>query len=371
MYIIIAFFAISCTKEKNTHSTKQTTINKKYFVKESVAKYVAENFHFFKVPKSNSRNTSNLTVKDITNIYDANNIPAYYIINYNDDAGYLILSADFRQEAIIGFGEQGNALLANIPPQLKNIIDEETSEIEYLRENEVDSIEEVPERTWAATTLPDDNPPGPVDPDGENCTTYDYTKGPLLLTNWGQDGGGVMPYNNLCPIPNGCTVKAPTGCVATAMSQIMYYHKFPSTYVWTQMQTGDNSTAECARLMRNAGTSVSMNYGCSASGAYTEDVAPALKNTFGYASTTQCLSYSVGTVQNEINAYRPVYLSGGGHAWVCDGYRFMSSGCLGTTWLRMNWGWNGSWNDYYSSSNWNPAGSNYNSNKKMVLVRKP
>lgn len=377
MYIIIALFAISCTKEKHTDSVNDSAINKKYFVKESTAKYVAENFHFY-TTNTNSRINSNRTVKDITEINGTNNIPAYYIINYNDNLGYLLLSADYRQEAILGFNEEGNFTISETPIQLEEIILEETSETNYLRENEVDSIETQPRNTWETITLPpDDNPIGPVEPGGGNCTSYDYTKGPLLTTLWGQNGGWTpvfqSNYNDQAPLLS-CG-RALTGCVATAMAQIMYYHRWPTSYNWTLMQQGNISTPECARLMRNAGNSVSMDYGCSSSGARSEDVPNALRNTFGYSSnTSNCISYSAGTVQNEINAFRPVYLRGrgadGGHAWVCDGYRFMSSGCLGTTLLLMNWGWNGSANGFYNSSNWNPSGMTFNSDRGMILVRK-
>lgn len=377
MCIIIALFAISCTKEHNTNTVKLSSINKKYFVKESVAKYVAENFNFFKVPKANSRNTSNLTVKEIININDVNNIPAYYAINYNDDAGYLILSADFRQEAVIGFGEEGNFIIANIPPQLNQIIKDETSEIEYLRENEVDSIEEFPKDSWSMTTLPPDDVPIEVDPENGNCgDAYEYTKGPLLTTTWDQSGtGNGQPasinsrYNDLCPMLS-CG-RPPVGCVATAMAQIMYYHKKPTSYNWASM-ANTYSTPACAQLMRNAGMSVDMDYDCSGSGAYSSDVESALENDFGYASSTNYQTYYSGPMQIEIDAYRPVYVSAGGHAWVCDGYRYFFSGCSGTIWPHMNWGWGGFGNNYCAFNNWQPSGSSstYNSNRKMVIVRK-
>ncbi len=371
MYIIIVLSAISCTKEDKMSTVKQSAINKKYYVKECTARYIAENFNFFIVPKSNSRITNNLTIKDITSINDSNNIPAYYIINYNDNAGYLILSADFRQEAVLGFGEQGEALLTNIPPQLNFIIEEQTSEIEYLRENEVDSIETVPNDSWSMLPLPPDDIPQIVDPINGNCgSSYEVTKGPLLATSWGQTRGGFIPYNYLCPTPSGCMDKAPTGCVATAMAQIMYYHKWPSSYIWTQMQTGDNSTVECAKLMRDVGMSVNMSYGCSSSGAYSSIVEAALEYHFGYASSTNYETYYSGPMQVEIDGYRPIFLSAGGHAWVCDGYRYFFSGCSGSIWPHMNWGWNGFYDNYYGFNNWNPGGMTYNNNRKMIKVRK-
>jgi hypothetical protein len=118
--------------------------------------------------------------------------------------------------------------------------------------------------------------------------------------------------------------------------------------------------------------SVDMDYDCSGSGAYSSDVESALENDFGYASSTNYQTYYSGPMQIEIDAYRPVYVSAGGHAWVCDGYRYFFSGCSGTIWPHMNWGWGGFGNNYCAFNNWQPSGSSstYNSNRKMVIVRK-
>jgi hypothetical protein len=370
IYSILFILIVSCSEKDNLDYNKLSKINNKYFVKKETAIYIAEHFNFFTSNNPNSKNSTNLSIKNITSINDNNKNPAYYIINYNNDAGYLVLSADYRQEAILGFGENGNFLTSNIPPQLNYIIEEQTSEIEFIRENEVDSIEQVPEDSWSMFTLPPEDQPIPIDPECEGQYSYEYTKGPLLTTQWGQNGGGTVPYNNFCPIPNGCSYKAPTGCVATAMSQIMYYHKWPNTYDWTQMQNGNTSSAECARLMRDAGISVNMNYDCYSSGAYSKDVEKALENDFGYSTSTSYETYYSGPMQTEIDSYRPVYLSAGGHAWVCDGYRYYFSGCTGSIWPHMNWGWNGAYNDYFGFNNWNPSSYSFNSNRKMVKVRK-
>ncbi|MEZ4878821.1 MAG: C10 family peptidase [Chitinophagales bacterium] len=347
-------------------------INQKYFVSKATAMYIAEHFHFFLAPKNNAKTTSTLSVKDITEIKDNNNNTAYYLFNYNDDRGYLFLSADYRQEAAFGFGENGLADINNMPPQLKYLIDEEIKEIDFLRNNEVDSIEQVPEETWEMFALPpDENLPGLPDEEGNCGEAYSYTKGPLLQTEWGQDRGGIVPYNDLCPIPNGCSFKAPTGCVATAMAQIMYYHKKPASYNWNLMYTGNQSSAECARLMRDAGNSVDMSYTCTLSGANSRKVDNALINTFGYASSTNYRDYGSGPTQVEIDNYRPVYLSAvDQHAWVCDGYRYFLTGCSGIFWPHMNWGWNGDYNNYFGFNDWSPGGYSFNGERKMIVIRK-
>lgn len=80
-------------------------------------------------------------------------------------------------------------------------------------------------------------------------------------------------------MPNGRML---TGCVATAMAEVMNYHHFPNTYNWATMGA---TQAETARLMRDAANSVNMVYTCTGSGAYGTDIAPALINDFSYSST--------------------------------------------------------------------------------------
>ena len=76
---------------------------------------------------------------------------------------------------------------------------------------------------------------------------------------------------------------------------------------------------------------------------------------------------------------------GGGHAWVCDGYK-RSENCeydangnfTGTvymyTCLHMNWGWGKRWeelNTWYAYNDWRVLDGNYNYNKKMIYNVKP
>lgn len=101
-------------------------------------------------------------------------------------------------------------------------------------------------------------------PPDNGCHPYYYTKGPLLQTTWGQGCG----YNSLlqdCSTPYYC-YHAVTGCVATAMAQVMKYHTYPASYNWSGMPDTYGTTAT-ATLMRDIGlpSAVNMNYGCSGS----------------------------------------------------------------------------------------------------------
>jgi streptopain len=217
-------------------------------------------------------------------------------------------------------------------------------------------------------------------------TEYEATNemiGPLVTTTWGQDS----PHNLLTP--NNYS----TGCVATAMAQVMKYHQWPNEYNWSIMVDNYNSSSisqesknEVAKLMRIAGTSVSTSYGKDGSGAQTSDVPFALKTYFKYSSNVKYSNYDYSGAIREIQARRPVIMNGkrnlvlgifpsDGHAWVCDGYSSISSkkkttvvvinGMMSptevryipinsweyeyaTSWLYMNWGWNERGNGWFN-----------------------
>ncbi|MCM1292474.1 MAG: C10 family peptidase [Bacteroides sp.] len=198
---------------------------------------------------------------------------------------------------------------------------------------------------------------------------------PLLSTRWNQSS----PYNDKCPVLNG--TRCPTGCVATAMAQIINHHKSPErgigqvqytwkqnsnqtlsldlstlTFDWDNMSdTYSSSSTQAekdavATLMMACGYTVSMAYTATESGAQSNAVPTALINNFGFAKTATYLSREVyplnewiALLHNELANNRPVYYSGrdtGGHAFVVDGYR---SG----NYFHINWGWGGTSDGYF------------------------
>ena len=203
--------------------------------------------------------------------------------------------------------------------------------------------------------------------------------GPLLTSTWNQDA----PYWNYTPLVGGQHTY--TGCVATAIAQIMNYWQFPSvgqgiysywwngrylsadfrhSFPWDQMRasySGDYTDAQAnavARLMSDIGISVNMDYGTDSSGAYTDEAMNALPAFFFYDSDiNKCNVIGAGgwdgyfsNIMDHINILRPVllsiYTSDSGHAVVADGYRTSPSDQL-----HINMGWGGAYDNYYSVSN--------------------
>ena len=269
-------------------------------------------------------------------------VSGLYVFNVGDDNGFVIVSNDDRATPVLGYSDSGSFNASQMPDNMKAWLQGYADQIEWLKQNNISA----PLRTV-----------------GEGFTAIE----PLMSSVWGQND----PFNFSTPVVGG--QNCVTGCVATAMAQVMYYHKWPqgttssipgydysygsldalssTTFNWADMQDdyrGTYSTdagSAVAKLMQYCGWSVKMNYGPSASGASSNMVADALKNYFGYNSTTQYVSRSLYTYENwvkmiyhELSEGRPVFYAGSsvdnGHAFVCDGYQ-------ADDYFHINWGWEG------------------------------
>ena len=124
----------------------------------------------------------------------------YYVFNAEGNDGFVIVSGDDRTEPILGYSDKGSLDMDNLPPNLKGWLEEYEKQIKAI-EGSTNTVRRAPLRTTSST------PKVPIEP--------------LITTQWGQGS----PYNNLCPEIDGehCV----TGCIATAMAQVMYYHKWP------------------------------------------------------------------------------------------------------------------------------------------------
>lgn len=233
-------------------------------------------------------------------------------------------------------------------------------------------------------------------------TTPDPTQFPpevptLMTTLWDQD----TPYDGMCPTFSGST-RCLTGCVATAMAQILNYHKTPEHgygqhtirygsqsvsanfeedyYDWEHMLDvyvpGNYTQQEAdavALLMRDCGVAADMQYGGpnEGSGAYSQDAAYGLRKYFGFEDA-ECLerdNYTepvwMNMIYRELSENGPLYYGGadyqyGGHAFVFDGYT--ADGMVS-----VNWGWSGDCNGYYLVSQLNPDIYHWSYGQDMIV----
>lgn len=294
---------------------------------------------------------------------------AIYIFNYEQAPGYLILPADDRFSPVLGYSESGNISLNEIPDGLTWWLKMMADEIGAVVDASSDS-EDVPD-VYLPPSLGD-----PVEP--------------IITTSWGQ----TFPYNNKTPIIS--EKQSPTGCVATALTQVMYHYKWPVnptgsityedtskpkntysmnfdglTFDWGAMTRDyDEESSEEAQdavslLMKAVGYGVQMTYGASSSGATDANALNAMTSYFGYSSSARMIRReSLLRTEWDEMLYRllksgnPIYYTGrdavwlgsGGHAFICDGYD-------GEGYFHFNWGWNGSYNGWFLTSCLVPAGA--------------
>lgn len=325
-----------------------------------------------------------LPVIDDSRVTVKNNIATVYTFTFSP-VGFVIVAADDASIPILAYSDESTIPKEITNPATKEWLDSYSNEIYNIITHSLSNQETV--KKWDALLAGKYQSP-----------TRDVS--PLLTTTWDQG----CYYNALCPADGGAIFNCGhtyTGCVATAMAQIMKYHNYPpqgvgvhtyvdplygpqtanfgnTTYDWAAMPNNvSGSNTPVATIMYHSGVSVNMHYSTSGSGAYSEAVPDALMNYFNYTPgvTIQYknayanLDDFKNLIRADLDQQLPVYYSGSnpseGHAFVCDGYR-LSDGTF-----HFNWGWSGSSNGWYSIGALNPGGYQFNDNNAVVVHIKP
>lgn len=298
-----------------------------------------------------------------------------------DDGGFAVVTSDDRFESVIGYST--SSYTDTIPCGLKWWLETVDNNMRTLEPSTYKRV-----RTRASSS----------------------GAGPLLTTIWGQD----RPFNDNCTFTNGNSrYQCVTGCVATAMAQVMNYYKYPergtgsnsynitynnsftitfsedfsqSVYDWPNMlddytsyyysNTQDSKTKAVAKLMKDCGVSVNMKYSNDASGSNVRRVEYALKTYFHYDEATKYYnrydyqkSEWLNLIYDALDNGRPIVFSGhtsdqtraSGHAFVLHGYD--SSGKV-----LVNWGWDGRYDGYFDIDMLNPDNYNFSYQQCMVIA---
>ncbi|MDE6269998.1 MAG: C10 family peptidase [Muribaculaceae bacterium] len=282
---------------------------------------------------------------------------------FSGSAGYLVLPNDDAAPALLGYSD-GSAFDAEHNPNLAYWLESLSAEIDYLTAGQQSAPAKIDRPARAAIA-------------------------PMVATRWNQES----PYNDDCPTVNG--TRCVTGCVATAMAQVLKYHNHPAqgtgqesypwkyrlqgveyeqklsfdygatTFNWDAMtnqydaSSTEESKAAVAELMYACGVGVHMGYGTGASSASSMSIPSAIINHFGYDKAAWVASrdaYGLDEweemIYNELKENRPVLYggqgSGGGHEFVCDGYSRDG-------FFHFNWGWGGMSDGYFLLSALNPG----------------
>jgi len=308
---------------------------------------------------------------------DSDQEPALYVFT-DAKGGFIILSAEKRAYPLLGWSETifDPEDPAGLPPSLVEMTENWINQIEFIREKNLPGTD-ASDAMWEALEKGYD-------------IIFSDSKGvaPLLVTTWNQGCG----YNALCPADSkGPCGRVVTGCVATAMAQVLRHNAHPSTgagskcythsvygelcadfsgafYDYDAM-TNNSGNSHVALLMYHCGVAVSMNYGPSGSGAFSSAVATAMRRYFDYTNgliagkNGYAEENWIKLLKSEMEKNRPVYYSGhgtGGHAFVLDGYQE-------TDHFHVNWGWGGAYNGYFYLSALNPGSMNFTSSQQAIM----
>lgn len=293
-----------------------------------------------------------------TLVYSAKaaDVDRLYVFADKADDNFVVLSADDNIDPVIAYADGAEIDFNNLPDNIRYWFDEYARQIEYAAAH--------PEAAAKADIV------------------QRPTVEPKITTLWDQ----LEPFNEFTPTYYG--LPTPTGCVATAMAQIMNWHRWPQkpvgkktftsywvgqlyidydqiTFEWDKMldryyrTSPDENIYAVATLMQACGYAAEMEYHNQSSGAAGYRAAIGMFTHFGYSKAMTLESrdwYQIkewdDLVYAELTENGPVYYqgtgTGGGHAFVCDGY----DGATGL--FHFNWGWTGKGNGYYRLSLLNP-----------------
>ena len=354
--VVLAIIILICpaTNAKQLNSKEALTIATN-FLQQSTTK------------SSHSQSISQLTLAHTAKSAVDINKNCLYVFNKGEHDGFIIVAADdCVSTEILGYSNTGEFNNDNIPTNFKWWLEQNQREIDYAIKNGLNSTASI--QPFATSVSP-------------------------LLGNISWDQG--HPYNSLCPTLTNSKGEAEhtvTGCVATATAQVMRYYKWPSkgqgsnsylwengnktlsmdfsksVYDWDNMtETYDNNSTSTqknavAKLMYDCGISCNMKYNLSekgGSGASGFDQVAGLYNHFGYDQGMEHLTRNYyklaewnAIIINEINNKRPILYrgqgSGGGHAFIIDGYN-------NDGYFHFNWGWGGNSNGYFVTTALNPG----------------
>jgi MYXO-CTERM domain-containing protein len=314
----------------------------------------------------------------------AGEFPAIYIFGFSG-GGFVIVSGNDAVRPILGYSATASFTEEITNPALAEWLEWYALQIFWVEE--MDYVNPDATAGWDRI-LENDEPEIPV---------LDSDVSALVTTTWNQN----WPYNEYCPAdasaPASYNSHTPTGCVATALSQVMKYWNYPATgigshsyiddsygvqsadfgattYNWAGMPNAPSSSdPDVSTLLYHVGVAVDMDYGPTGSSANTGVGGTAALETYfkygwgAYYTTQESHTAEAwkALLRADLDAGRPIVYRGsgdeGGHAWVCDGYRTSDD------MFHFNWGWGGAYNGYFAIDNLTPGGHSFNTGPAAIL----
>ncbi|MGN0282125.1 MAG: C10 family peptidase [Prevotella sp.] len=222
----------------------------------------------------------------------------------------------------------------------------------------------------------------------------------FLPTKWNQNA----PYNKKCPqvSANGSSYqRAPTGCVATAMAQVMNHYQYPvqgkgtghyyvidngnkneyvddinGVYNFSSFSDTYSSTStdeDISTLMFDAGRACSMTYAYNTSGATMRNCAKALAYNFSYDSLAvnyyNRFFYTdeqwLSMIASELTSRNPVIY--GGVTSNKEGHAFLLTGLNADGLVWVNWGWGGLEDGWFAIDHLVCSKYDFSNNNEMLI----
>lgn len=359
-------------------------------VDETVSRQVAHTFMAARSgPFAGLRAEDLVLVRSVGSTSTLTGPAAVYFRIYNAGTdGFVIVAGDDAITPVLGYSTEGAITGEEVPYSVAKWFDFYKGQISEHLNAGAEIYPQVAE-AWSRLLSGDAQAGG------------DRAVNPLCQTTWDQPA----PYNAQCP---GGSL---TGCVATAMAQVMKYHNHPAqgqgfhsyaapnygtlsanfgstTYDWGSMPNNVTSAnSAVATLMYHCGVGVDMQYSPNLSGAWVlqshspstdHNTEYAMKTYFGYGTDMQGVYRDQNSLQNwnnmlkaELDASRPIIYAGfgqgGGHCFVCDGYD-------NNSFFHFNWGWSGAYDGFFAMDALNPTGQGsgggsgaYNSGQEALI----
>ena len=305
----------------------------------------------------------------------------YYV--FNAENGFAVIAADRRVPPVLAFSDREPFRPGEVIPPVKMWLDHYRTQLAELKAQPAGLQAE--HSAWARLARGS----RPLR-DGQHFVE------PLVRSHWGQ---GKF-YNYYCPQDfSGENNHVVTGCVATAMAQLIYYFRFPETGIGSYSYTDENYgvqsadygathynydamcdeptaiNADICTLMHHCGVGVDMVYGPDGSGMYNHSAARVLRTFFKYNPATEYLfrdstqldwdSVIVWHLERRI----PMYYAGwsnpniNGHGFLCDGYQIVDS----AYYYHFNFGWDGSYDNYFYTDQLNLIGTHFNLAQELIV----
>lgn len=298
----------------------------------------------------------------------------FYVVNFSNNNGFAIATADEKGSGVIAFVESGN---------FNDALNDSVSFLNAYLGNYVASMEKEDDRHHGEDRMvPVQRPDDEIGGGGGGGSSRPADKfeilKPILVTKWGQS---PQPFNNFTPN------HYPSGCVMTAISQICSYLETPNQISynsigkinldWNKIKSeskkwsGDSTSAfspeignQIGHLIRFWGVAFNAKYGSDETTASLEDAVGIMRKNFNF-DVTGVSDYNVNNVIRDLKTGNKIVVMSGydhyrhvwffakkyysAHVWVVDGYIDQIKNGVDTKYIHCNWGWCGFLNGYFQS----------------------